>query len=119
MRASPTTGTWVDACAQGVDARSSFLTYQGDIEPPNDTHGCPDAKEPELRDLEFDGFAYWSGTSFAAPRVVGAIAAAMTTFGIGAQEAAFRICGPGQPRLVDDRNRDLGVVVFPGTWAYA
>ena len=112
-------GQWVDACAQGVNACSAFLTYQGDIELIDDRHGCPHAEPPQIHDLDFGGFAYWSGTSFATPRVVGAIAAAMTTFGIGAQEAAFRVCGPGQPRLVDDHNRDLGVVVYPGTWAYA
>ncbi|MGI8684382.1 MAG: S8 family peptidase [Acidimicrobiales bacterium] len=57
-------GPWVRACAYGQDERSTYL--QGDMAPPVGTH--------------FDHpTATWSGTSFAAPRVVGAIAARMTS----------------------------------------
>lgn len=48
-------GDWVDVVAPGTDVVSTFLTFPG-----------------------FDGWARWSGTSFAAPSVAGRIAAAMT-----------------------------------------
>jgi subtilisin family serine protease len=53
-------GEWVDVSAVGVGQVSTFLTF-------NDKRGS-----------KFDGFATWSGTSFAAPAVAGAIAARMT-----------------------------------------
>lgn len=51
-------GDWVDACAPGVDVVSSFVRLRPGGE----------------RDY---GFARWSGTSFAAPQVAAAVAAAL------------------------------------------
>lgn len=57
-------GDWVDACAPGVDIVSSFFAKF-------------DGKRPNVNTLDpdkFDGWAEWSGTSFATPVVVAAIA---------------------------------------------
>ena len=74
-------GGWVDACAPGVDVRSTF--YGTDAEP---------LKEPvgELDDglfNEFKGWAMWSGTSFAAPKVAAVIAAEAARLGVTAPVA--------------------------------
>src|SRR5256885_920872 len=56
-------GWWVDAWAEGVKAHSTFFQWDGPME------------HPLGHASTFDGWAYWTGTSFAAPRVAGAIAA--------------------------------------------
>jgi subtilisin family serine protease len=56
-------GPWVDACAPGVDLVSWFFTYNGAR--PQRFGDDPD---------RFTGWATWSGTSFAAPIVAGALA---------------------------------------------
>jgi subtilisin family serine protease len=58
-------GGWVDAWAPGADVASSFVTFDGPEEqaPGSDIH--PDC---------FTGYATWSGTSFAAPRVAAEVA---------------------------------------------
>lgn len=50
-------GWWVDCCAPGVKIPSTFLCWDGGDDEP-----------------VFEGFATWSGTSFAAPAVTAAIA---------------------------------------------
>ncbi|MEU9835533.1 S8/S53 family peptidase [Streptosporangium sp. NPDC048047] len=75
-------GPWVDACAPGEWLTSSFLE-----------HGA------------FHGYARWSGTSFAAAVVSGAIAAA--TRGRTPAEAAAHVLDPERNRKISD----LGVVV--------
>jgi subtilisin family serine protease len=56
-------GPWADCCSRGEDVRSTFIHWTGPIE-----------GEP-LDELEnFIGWAIWSGTSFATPKVAGAIA---------------------------------------------
>ena len=55
----------------------------------------------------FTGFGTWSGTSFAAPKVAGAIAASASVWGISAREAADRLVFDWQLFRVPD----LGVVV--------
>ena len=67
-------------------------------------------KAPEFAGLDpdrFDGWALWSGTSFAAPRVAAAIAQRMADRGETARTAAEVVtAAPGLLRLPD-----LGVVV--------
>ncbi len=72
-------GSWVRACAPGVDLLSTFFRDVDSIEV---GHG-----EPE----RFDGWALWSGTSFAAPVVVGALAATMRAADCSAEEAVNRL----------------------------
>jgi hypothetical protein len=56
-------GPWLDCCARGEYVLSTYIDYSGPIE------GEPDAT--------FTGWARWQGTSFAAPKVAAAIAAAV------------------------------------------
>lgn len=89
-------GWWVDACAQGVDVASTFVSFDG-VRPP--VNGI----DPDL----FEGFATWSGTSFAAPAVAGRIAARAAADDVDAVTAADRVLDPiAHPVLPD-----LGVVV--------
>jgi hypothetical protein len=77
-------GHWVKACAVG-NRTSTYLKglWQLDGEP------APEA---------FDRFAYWSGTSFAAPHVAGRIAAVMTREGLSAPQARDKLL-IGQPEF--------------------
>ncbi|WP_171064201.1 S8 family peptidase [Actinomadura soli] len=92
-------GWWVDACAQGVDVASTFVRFDG-THPP--VHGI----DPDL----FDGYATWSGTSFAAPVVAGRIAGLVAAAGVDAVTAADRVLDPAAHPVLPD----LGVVVGPG-----
>ncbi len=75
-------GPWVRACAPGVDLVSSlFLDWDGSVEP---LDGSPDPDD-------FEGWARWSGTSFAAPVVAGALAREMLVSGCSAREAVARV----------------------------
>lgn len=67
-------GWWVDACAPGTDVTSAFVSFNG--EPP------------------FAGYARWSGTSFAAPAVAGAIADRCARSGDDARTAADLVLDP-------------------------
>jgi hypothetical protein len=74
-------GPWVDACAPGTDLVSSFFArFDGDIPPING-----------LDADDFEQWATWSGTSFAAPVVVAALAREMATTGCTAREAVARV----------------------------
>ncbi len=82
-------GWWVDACAVGERVASSFVTF--------DNHDGPD----------FAGYATWSGTSFAAPAVAGAIAALASGKDLQAADAADLVLDSAN----GDNRPDLGVVV--------
>jgi subtilisin family serine protease len=85
-------GWWVDACTMGDQVVSSFFTFDG---------LGPEGNE------SFNGYATWSGTSFAAPRVAGAIAARISEHGISAHHAASDLLDAGRHRSMPD----LGVLV--------
>jgi hypothetical protein len=53
----------------------------------------------------YDGWAMWSGTSFAAPQVAAAIAKRMCDSGLTASEAAVKVIEEGTPV------EDLGMLV--------
>lgn len=89
-------GPWVDACAPGVGIRSCFVRFDGPL--------------PRVRGIDpddFAGYASWSGTSFAAPAVAGAIARLAGDEGISAADAARRVLDPEVHPAVPD----LGVHV--------
>jgi subtilisin family serine protease len=95
-------GPWVDACAPGVDVVSTFFDERPgpiphvDLPPDLSSHA-----------VTFPGYARWSGTSFAAPKVAAAIAAAASSWGIDVREAERRLIRDWQLNRVPD----LGVVV--------
>jgi hypothetical protein len=70
-------GPWVRACAPGTDIVSTFFQRF-------------DGPTPGEAD-DFHGWARWSGTSFAAPVVVAALARRMMADGITAAEAVERV----------------------------
>ncbi|MDU0288116.1 S8 family peptidase [Saccharothrix longispora] len=76
-------GHWVDACAVG-NRTSTFLKGRWQL--------------PGLPAEVYDRFAYWLGTSFAAPHVAGRIAETMTTFGLSAVDARAKLLG-GKPEF--------------------
>jgi subtilisin family serine protease len=85
-------GWWVDACAFGEDITSSFFQFDSE-----DGGGNRD----------FTGYATWSGTSFAAPRVAGAIAALAGRYGSSAPDAAGELLDP----TIRPSVPDLGVLI--------
>ena len=88
-------GPWVDACAPAVDVVSTYFTRFDDRCP------CCGSVVQEYR-----GWARWSGTSFASPKVAGAIAQEMYL------TAARRRDGMGAAVGARPARRpDLGVVV--------
>jgi subtilisin family serine protease len=89
-------GWWVDACAIGQDVVSSFFSFDGPV-------GA--SATPE----DFTGYATWSGTSFAAPRVAAAIAARAAAHDVSAASAAAGILDPTDHPSMPD----LGVLVEP------
>jgi subtilisin family serine protease len=70
-------GWWVDVYAPGVEVRSTYLN--GVWQLPNETVAVP-----------IHGYAWWSGTSFAAPQVASLIAKAIPRAG-SARRAAYAV----------------------------
>lgn len=85
-------GSWVDACAPAVDVVSTYFDHFTET-----IDGQPHRR--------YDGWARWSGTSFAAPKVAALIAEEMYLGGGTASEAWNRMTSH---RLL--RHPDLGVV---------
>lgn len=82
-------GWWVDACAVGSDVVGPFIT---------DT--TPDGRK-------FNGYAKWSGTSFATPRVAGTLANLIGTKQMSSSEAVDFLLDPA----TRPAQPDFGVVV--------
>ena len=83
-------GDWIRSWSRGTDIVSTFVTWNGcvDLSLPHDERRREAQKD-------FRGYASWSGTSFATPRVAGAIAAAMSPQGQakGSAQDALRQLG--------------------------
>jgi subtilisin family serine protease len=71
---------WIDVVAPGEDVTSTYLLGKVDL---RSDGGAPD--EP------FDGFAQWSGTSFSAAQVSGAVAAGIIPGETGASTALAQV----------------------------
>ena len=72
-------GQWVDIAAVGTDVLSTFVDFK-----------------------DFDGWALWSGTSFAAPIVAGRIAAAMTD----SSGTVIRTAQQARQKVLEDAARE-------------
>ena len=83
-------GWWVDVSAPAVEVVSTFPRYAESVE-------AVAGRGPQA----FAGWAAWSGTSFATPKVAGEIAAEKTRRGLpSAREAAVQLLSrPGLPEL--------------------
>ncbi|TMK40236.1 MAG: S8/S53 family peptidase [Actinobacteria bacterium] len=85
-------GWWVDAWAIGDRVSTFFLEWDDSV------LLLPGGVALEAR--HFEGWARWSGTSFATPAVAGAIAALAQRDGIDVRGAAFRLIqAVGVPRV--------------------
>ena len=91
-------GPWVRACAPGVDIVSWFFTEYDGLD--TASAGAPDPDR-------FHSWARWSGTSFAAPMVVAALAREMATYGVSAADAVGRVIDGADLLTLPD----LGTVV--------
>ena len=80
---TPADAAWIDVLAPGVEVVSTYLTGRVDLR--------HEVAAPTFE--QFDGFAVWSGTSFASALVSGAIAA-RTRPGFNAREAWAELRGP-------------------------
>jgi subtilisin family serine protease len=82
-------GPWVDCYAPGADVQGAFDDWSGAVPT------VPQSTET------FKGWATWTGTSFAAPKVAGAIAAKVGPT-VSAQQAADALVhDPSRPILAD------------------
>lgn len=89
-------GWWVDACAGGEYVLGPFCTFDE-----TERHAGEDGADT------FTGWAEWSGTSFAAPKVTGRIARIAMDEGISPRQAADRVVrDPDLPQI-----RGLGTYV--------
>ncbi|MEN3361613.1 MAG: rane-anchored mycosin [Mycobacteriales bacterium] len=79
---------WIDLLAPGVDVVGAYFGY----DPKSRSVDVPDpaTQPPTLTPKTFSGYATWSGTSFAAANVTGAVAARMTAGG-SARDALERV----------------------------
>jgi subtilisin family serine protease len=89
-------GWWVDCCTPAVDVLSSFVAFDESAAP------AMAGRTPQA----FDGWATWSGTSFAAPKVAGEIVALKAAKKLATARAAADQLLAGTEWLPD-----LGVVL--------
>lgn len=91
-------GDWVDCCAPGVEIRSTYVKGEWRLDAPGD-----DGSVEQL-----DGWACWSGTSFATPHVTAAIAARMQSDGLTPRQAAHAVLAESTVHVAE-----LGVYIKP------
>src|SRR5262249_34421804 len=75
-------GSWVKACTVGVGIRSTYVRF-------DESPTCP-SRTPE----NFNGYAKWQGTSFAAPQLAGRVAAGVGP-GHSAADVATQLVNAG------------------------
>jgi subtilisin family serine protease len=89
-------GDWVDCCAPGVDIRSTYVTGEWRL-----------AEDGQLE--AFQGWACWSGTSFATPIVAAMIARRMQGTGLTPRQAAHALLAETTTHV-----HGLGFYIDPG-----
>jgi hypothetical protein len=85
-------GEWVSAWTLGEDLSSTFVHWPVGAEPPSGGYLDTGPMEPAPAHTgpdRFDGWAIWTGTSFAAARVSGAIAAKLKRDGRTPRQVVF------------------------------
>jgi hypothetical protein len=109
---------WVDVCALGQDISSTFLTGQGSmvLDEAGARSLSGQTASQDRRGATFNGYATWSGSSFAAPQVSGAIAVVIER--LRRVGLAHEIARVGQ-RLLEAQPRRYGCPVLPTTVAHA
>jgi subtilisin family serine protease len=103
-------GPWVDACAPGVDLISWFFDFDGELDA---------VPLPVVEDFDF--WASWSGTSFAAPQFSAAVCGlraklAEEGIAIGFRDAAVRLLARGRRRvsgLGTEFDVDIAALLWP------
>lgn len=98
-------GKWVDVLARGAGVESTF--YAG--------FTSKRSERGRGADAVFDGWARWSGTSFAAPRLAAAVAQRMGDDGLGARDA-YEALRRRRERESDGQPRGPGADDFPSAW---
>lgn len=94
-------GSWVDVYARGSDIINAF---------PNGTYRYREAPHKGQYARFKNGFAKWSGTSFATPIVAGLIAARMSRTGESARDAADAL----KKRAKKNAKPGVGPILEPG-----
>ncbi|MBM9468027.1 S8 family peptidase [Nakamurella leprariae] len=92
-------GSWVDCSTIGEGVFSTYVRgveYEG-FDPPGPGSDGPDTFPEAGPDAPEEPWALWSGTSFAAPQIAGAIARISQERGIPPREACRRMLGLGVP----------------------
>lgn len=105
-------GNWVTCCTEGEDVVSTFVTGWDDkpTEEADPQPGVPRDSWPHPP-KSFSGWAKWSGTSFASPKIAGAIAKNMAA-GMGLHAAWADVQNGGQaPDPIVDMGRRIHVPI--------
>lgn len=93
-------GTWCDCCSCGEEVVSTYVNnWDGPVE------GAPPGNYP------FNGWAEWSGTSFAAPKVAAAIASYVATHNVAPNHALAALVS-GAP-VIDQDDEGNSVTPLP------
>ena len=95
-------GAWANCCARGQDVRSTFVDWLGPIQ-----------GEPLSDIWNFSGWAIWNGTSFATPKVSGAIAKVVAESGVSGVEA-YELLISGSAGVTVTPLTDMTLAPFPG-----
>jgi subtilisin family serine protease len=89
---------WINVLAPGVAVRGPYFGDEREEEVRVPDKAPSAVREQKYRTKEFNGEAEWSGTSFAAATVTGAIAARIR-HGMTAREALDELLGEGDPDI--------------------
>jgi hypothetical protein len=103
-------GSWVNCCTEGEDVASTFIDHwDGKTEEADPNPNVPAANQSHPT-KHFSGWASWSGTSFAAPKVSAAIADAVaSSIATGAEVSPQAAWAQLKSNGMFDVHLDMGV----------